>query len=283
MALIKCPDCGKMFSDHAEKCPACGCTIEHVKEFERQKTEEERERRRKEEEERLRKIEEKRAARKAYIEKNKGKIFTCAVVALLCVSGITYWAVDSRHRAIAHAEMLIENALDSLRNLKKEECSFVYRDSQFKKIFYGGGKQDGSEGLLMVYEPVLNESGDIMERIDTLYDDYYAQTENSIESPDSLHLLIITQYYEWISLLRISRESSQCECIASEEYGEIWLEGNEIIVYESKCINEDAFNYEHIYKYRKKCYDLNGELIYEDTEWHDYDEVAEAIKPHCHL
>lgn len=31
MALIKCPDCGKMLSEFAECCPQCGCPIEDVK------------------------------------------------------------------------------------------------------------------------------------------------------------------------------------------------------------------------------------------------------------
>jgi len=31
MALIKCPDCGKMFSEYAECCPECGCPSEDAK------------------------------------------------------------------------------------------------------------------------------------------------------------------------------------------------------------------------------------------------------------
>lgn len=31
MALIKCPDCGKMFSEYAERCPDCGCPTEDAK------------------------------------------------------------------------------------------------------------------------------------------------------------------------------------------------------------------------------------------------------------
>ena len=31
MALIKCPDCGKMFSEFAESCPVCGCPVEDAK------------------------------------------------------------------------------------------------------------------------------------------------------------------------------------------------------------------------------------------------------------
>ena len=31
MALIKCPDCGKMFSEYAECCPECGCPTEDAK------------------------------------------------------------------------------------------------------------------------------------------------------------------------------------------------------------------------------------------------------------
>ncbi len=31
MALIKCIECGKMFSEHAECCPECGCPIEDIK------------------------------------------------------------------------------------------------------------------------------------------------------------------------------------------------------------------------------------------------------------
>ena len=31
MALIKCPECGKMFSEFAISCPECGCPIEIIK------------------------------------------------------------------------------------------------------------------------------------------------------------------------------------------------------------------------------------------------------------
>ena len=31
MALIKCPDCGKMFSEYAERCPDCGCPTKDAK------------------------------------------------------------------------------------------------------------------------------------------------------------------------------------------------------------------------------------------------------------
>ena len=31
MALIKCPDCGKMFSVYAECCPDCGCPTKDAK------------------------------------------------------------------------------------------------------------------------------------------------------------------------------------------------------------------------------------------------------------
>ncbi len=42
MALIKCPDCGKMFSEYAESCPVCGCPVEDAKreQFTEQKEEE---------------------------------------------------------------------------------------------------------------------------------------------------------------------------------------------------------------------------------------------------
>lgn len=30
MALIKCPECGKEFSDRAESCPNCGCPTETI-------------------------------------------------------------------------------------------------------------------------------------------------------------------------------------------------------------------------------------------------------------
>ena len=30
MALIKCPNCGKMFSEHATQCPSCGLSIDNA-------------------------------------------------------------------------------------------------------------------------------------------------------------------------------------------------------------------------------------------------------------
>ena len=32
MALLKCPDCGKEFSENASFCPECGCSIKIAKE-----------------------------------------------------------------------------------------------------------------------------------------------------------------------------------------------------------------------------------------------------------
>ena len=31
MSLIKCPECGKMFSEFAISCPECGCPTEKIK------------------------------------------------------------------------------------------------------------------------------------------------------------------------------------------------------------------------------------------------------------
>lgn len=36
MALIKCPDCGKMFSEFADSCPECGCPVDDAKAANRQ-------------------------------------------------------------------------------------------------------------------------------------------------------------------------------------------------------------------------------------------------------
>ncbi len=33
MSLIKCPECGKMFSEFAINCPECGCPTEKIKEI----------------------------------------------------------------------------------------------------------------------------------------------------------------------------------------------------------------------------------------------------------
>lgn len=43
MALVKCPDCGKMFSEFAERCPVCGCPTIATKITSEQKKEEEKE------------------------------------------------------------------------------------------------------------------------------------------------------------------------------------------------------------------------------------------------
>ena len=175
MALIKCPDCGKMFSDRAEKCPACGCPVEHAraiiqKEEEERKREEERRReeerqleekrrlQREEEERKKREVcaeenrreREKRAERKAYIQKNKGKVITCVVLALLCISGIIYWAVNSHRRTIERvkqeemAQIAKSDSIhraDSIRNeeiRKEKELEEAKKEAaiEFIKDFY---------------------------------------------------------------------------------------------------------------------------------------------------
>jgi len=44
MALIKCPNCGKQYSEHAEKCPQCGLTLKEANDKVEEKREEKRER-----------------------------------------------------------------------------------------------------------------------------------------------------------------------------------------------------------------------------------------------
>lgn len=76
MALLKCPECGKQFSEHAQKCPHCGMPTDDVirvnreleekarrEEEERQRKLREEEQRRYEEQERLRAAEEERRHR----------------------------------------------------------------------------------------------------------------------------------------------------------------------------------------------------------------------------
>ena len=44
MALIKCPECGKEFSDKAQACPNCGCPTSEAKNQELKRSEERRDR-----------------------------------------------------------------------------------------------------------------------------------------------------------------------------------------------------------------------------------------------
>ena len=64
MALIKCPTCGKEFSDRAQKCPQCGTSMEEVQRLIKEQEEREAAEREAKEAEEARIRAEKRAANK---------------------------------------------------------------------------------------------------------------------------------------------------------------------------------------------------------------------------
>lgn len=89
MALIKCPECGKEVSDKEDKCPNCGCPIEH---FVKDEVSEENIVNKEE----ITEVENKNDTKKFEFNKNK-KIGIGIIVAVLCVAVVGFVATnDSR-------------------------------------------------------------------------------------------------------------------------------------------------------------------------------------------
>ena len=127
MALIKCPECGKEISEHAEICPHCGYSIKDY--FEKKKQEEkqkelqkEREERKKQEEEKKQLQEEKRRQRYSkFFGTRKKKImffFTCSIILILVV-GISIWYYKSTEN-LRDMKEIISECMKNLDSVEKD-------------------------------------------------------------------------------------------------------------------------------------------------------------------
>lgn len=125
MALITCPECGKQFSDRAEKCPQCGITKENavtlIKTREAaariaaQHEAAERERIRKEREAKEAEEARIRAERRAeWWHQNGKKVIRAAIISVallvLIIVGLKTAQAITNNRAISKAEAIIEQA-----------------------------------------------------------------------------------------------------------------------------------------------------------------------------
>lgn len=160
MALLKCPECGKQFSEHAQKCPQCGMPTNDVirvsreleekarrEEEERQRKLREEELRRYEEQERLRVAEEERlrkereakeaeaarriAEQRAEWWKQNGKkvritTISIVIVVLASITTILIYKTKAEKRAIAEASVLIEQADALVTTYQFDEAYDLY-------------------------------------------------------------------------------------------------------------------------------------------------------------
>lgn len=98
MALIKCPKCGKMFSEHADKCPACNLAISEFQYYNLKKYNEDRESRlkmeslAKQQEELINKLKAEKAAKDSIANKSN-RIYWVLTIALMLIglSSVLYW------------------------------------------------------------------------------------------------------------------------------------------------------------------------------------------------
>jgi len=152
MALIKCPKCGKLFSEHAKACPKCGISIEDALVLIKQREEEirlaaerekaERERRRQEylaEQERLRKEREAKEAEEARIraekraewwKKNGKKVWITIGIIVAIVLAII--AVNKIRKAIAEKEL---NQKVEAAFLSGDSCVNVFAFEEAEKFY----------------------------------------------------------------------------------------------------------------------------------------------------
>ena len=141
MALIRCPKCGKSFSEYASKCPQCGITIEDALLLQKKQTEElwlkrekeaaERERIRLEEEaQKAEKERVKAEKRKEWWVKNDTKIIVSIIILMvLLVTGIIiyiYISNEQKERAIAEAQAYIHLG---------DSCAAIYHFDEADKYY----------------------------------------------------------------------------------------------------------------------------------------------------
>ena len=170
MALIECPKCGKMFSEHAHACPQCGLSKGEVLALIEKREEEirlaaqrkaaELERQRREEQERLRKEREEKEAEEARIraekraewwKKNRKKVWITIAIFVSIISVII--AVPKIRNAIAERKLnqMVEAYLfsgDSCVNV----FAFEEANSFYQKAIYWKNDSETRDRIAKLYK-----------------------------------------------------------------------------------------------------------------------------------
>lgn len=176
MALIKCPECGKEFSEHAAKCPQCGIPVEvihHINKEKAQREEEEKQRLLAEQKEKQRIVaqeakwladeqaEQQRIATQQAWEENKPKIVK-TIIGLIIIAGISCVGIIIYNRINKSTDVETNQTTEktsqttwTLDNESSEPLSgSIYTPERIKLNMRGNiGTSDG----LLVYDENSNE------------------------------------------------------------------------------------------------------------------------------
>ena len=120
MSLMKCPNCGKQYSEHAEKCPQCGLTFQEAQDTLNQNTLG------------------KNARRKVF----KKIIIALGVILALALAIIMAPKISNSIKFIAKDGTIIASIASNTKGTLPKEYSWAYGSWSSKNYSFVGGKSD---------------------------------------------------------------------------------------------------------------------------------------------
>ncbi|MDO4466870.1 MAG: FxLYD domain-containing protein [Bacillota bacterium] len=219
MALIKCTECGKEFSDKADACPNCGCPKDDIlKELKQNEIQNEVEKQ----------VE---PAKEEVSEKKPTKLkFALIAVVIVVVFGIGYYAATGNSRNYAKAQELIQAEDFSGAKTILEELG-DYEDS--KELLKNVNYQLSTDGTF-----IREMSKGLMERWDK-NEEYKGKEESSVllEEYCQVELDRVEKYYDkkfddeklgilaqaYIDSLKDAKEAAKQYAVNYVAYSENWL------------------------------------------------------------
>ena len=173
MALIKCPECGKMFSGFATKCPQCGLSITDVARITKEK-EEERQRLAKEQAE---KEEKKRQERRKRAKKVIIKTFISIIIIAILAVGVffAYDAIKTK-RITAEVEAYL---------VAGDSCVANYHFDEAKKMYGKAWGKAMNDDMRITIQRHKNALSKAQEAADNEYSEALRKLEVFLEADDN--------------------------------------------------------------------------------------------------
>lgn len=182
MALIECQRCGKMFSDRANQCPACGCTKEENKQLEleheeariqaEKEAEEARIKAEKEAEEvRIRaeqEAAERAARRKEWLQKNHKKIIITIIILIGIIVAAIVTVIVVRKCVYYHHENIRQEAANFMARQAMEHgdrCMIEQKFDEAEENYNSAYRYTNEEVIKSLYHSKMSSLAEAREKL----------------------------------------------------------------------------------------------------------------------